>query len=73
MLQGGAAALASGSDSGWALPVGALVLGLRQVGLSGFEPGECMAVEAELAAWQRAGNLQDRESALRQDALPFRC
>jgi hypothetical protein len=37
-LQGGAAAIAGGSDGGWALPIGSLVLGLRHVGLSGYNP-----------------------------------
>jgi hypothetical protein len=64
-LQGGAAAIAGGSDGGWALPIGSLVLGLRHVGLSGYNPTECMAVEHELAAWQRAGGFGERENALR--------
>jgi len=34
--QGGAAAISGGSDGGWALPIGALVLGLRHIGLSGY-------------------------------------
>jgi phosphoglucan,water dikinase len=64
-VQGGAATIASSPDAAWALPIGALVLGLRQVGLSGFDPGECMALEHELTTWQRLGNLLDRENALR--------
>lgn len=36
--QGGAAAIASGSDGGWALPIGALVLSLRHLGLGGYAP-----------------------------------
>lgn len=63
--QGGAAALAGGNDGTWALPIGALVLGLRNVGLCGFELGECMAVERELMAWQNAGGLTHRDNALR--------
>lgn len=35
-VQGGAATISRGSDGGWALPIGALVLGLRHVGLSGY-------------------------------------
>lgn len=34
--QGGAAAISHGADGGWALPIGALVLGLRHIGLSGY-------------------------------------
>ena len=63
--QGGAAAIVAGSDGGWALPIGALVLGLRQVGLSGFEQQECMALERELATWPRMGGFKERDNALR--------
>ena len=35
-LQGGAGAIAGGADGGWALSIGALVLGLRHIGLSGY-------------------------------------
>ena len=65
-MQGGAAALAGGNDGTWALPLGALVLGLRHVGLGGFQLGECMAVERELTAWQKAGQLvEGKDNALR--------
>lgn len=69
-MQGGAAALAAGSDSGWGLPIGTLVLGLRHIGLCGFEAGECMAVERELTAWQKAGGLSQKENALRCGRQP---
>ena len=62
--------LAAGGDGGWALPIGAVVLGLRQVGLSAG-PGvarECAALEQELMAWQRAGGLTQRDAALRLKA-----
>jgi len=64
--QGGAEGLArAGSDGAWALPLGAAVLGVRQLGLAGWEPAECLALENELGAWQAAGGLAEREPALR--------
>jgi phosphoglucan,water dikinase len=70
--QGGAGALAGGTDGAWGLPLGAMVLALRHLGLSGFEPAECMAVEQELGAWQRLGGLQHRPEALRLKASLLR-
>ena len=64
-LQGGAANLSAGTDSAWALPIGAAVLGVRHVGLGGWQPQECMAVENELSAWQRLGEFASRDNALR--------
>ena len=63
--QGGAAKLAGGADAAWALPIGAAVLGVRHMGLGGWQPQECMAVENELSAWQRLGELSSRDNALR--------
>ncbi|KAL4852989.1 Phosphoglucan [Chlorella vulgaris] len=63
--RGGASTIAGGSDGAWALPIGSLVLGLRHIGLSGYNPTECMAVEQELTAWQKLGGLSQRENALR--------
>ena len=62
--QGGMEALA-GSDRAWALPLGAAVLGVRQLGLSAWEPAECLALENELGAWQQAGRLSEPLPALR--------
>jgi phosphoglucan,water dikinase len=39
----------------WNHPFGAIVLGIRNVGLSGFKQQECMAIENEIIAWQSAG------------------
>lgn len=67
MRKGGAESLVQGKDGGWALPLGSLVLGLRQVGL-GTGPGlarECAALEQELATWQRLGGFGERDNALR--------
>ncbi|XP_071742670.1 phosphoglucan, water dikinase, chloroplastic isoform X2 [Rutidosis leptorrhynchoides] len=36
----------------WNDPIGALVVGIRQLGLSGWKPEECKAIENELLAWQ---------------------
>jgi hypothetical protein len=41
------------------------VLGVRQMGLSGYDPAECIAIEHELGAWQRLGGLGERDNALR--------
>ena len=41
------------------------MLGVRHLGLSGWQPAECMALENELGAWQEKGGLTDRDSALR--------
>lgn len=64
-LQGGAAALLTAHDRAWAPALGALVLGLRQLALGGWAPAEAIAIEHELAAWERQGGYQDRENALR--------
>jgi phosphoglucan,water dikinase len=59
--------LAKGSDRAWAAPLGAAVLGLRSLALSGWQPAECAAVERELAAWQDAGGVaDDRDGAARR-------
>jgi phosphoglucan,water dikinase len=50
-------ALAKGSDRAWAAPLGAAVLALRSLALSGWQPAECAAIERELAAWQDAGGV----------------
>lgn len=57
--------LASGSDRSWALPLGALTLGLRQIALSGWEPMECTAIDKEISSWYSAGSLHIPENALR--------
>lgn len=41
-------------------PLGATVLGIRHLGLSGWQTAECLAIENELHAWQHAG-IVDRE------------
>ena len=70
LSQGGAAQLSAGQDPAWALPIGAAVLGVRHMGLGGWQPQECMAVENELAAWLRLGELNSRDNALRCMYLP---
>ena len=45
----------AGSADSWSHSLGATVLGLRQLGLSGWQSQECAAVENELQAWQAAG------------------
>ena len=63
--QGGPEVLAGAADGAWALALGALVLGVRHVGLGGWAPEECIAIENELGAWQQTGSLSEREPALR--------
>ncbi|GLJ26894.1 hypothetical protein SUGI_0526130 [Cryptomeria japonica] len=41
--------------SSWDHPVGALVTGIRQLGLSGWQQKECIAIENELQTWQKMG------------------
>lgn len=57
---GGPAFLASAHEKEWAQPLGAAVLAVRHCGLSGWQPDECMAVEEELAAWQKLGLAKTR-------------
>uniref|UniRef100_A0A061RNS8 Phosphoglucan, water dikinase n=2 Tax=Tetraselmis sp. GSL018 TaxID=582737 RepID=A0A061RNS8_9CHLO len=70
---GGHEELAGSRDRSWALPIGATVLGLRHLGLSGWNPAECVALEAELEAWQRQGFFAERIQALRLKATLERC
>ncbi|XP_058093541.1 phosphoglucan, water dikinase, chloroplastic [Magnolia sinica] len=44
----------------WNSPLAALIIGIRQVGLSGWKSEECNAIESELLAWQQKG-LSERE------------
>lgn len=41
--------------SSWNDPLGALIVGVRQLGLSGWRPEECAAIGTELLAWQEKG------------------
>jgi len=63
--RGGADHLASGNDGAWALPVGALVLSLRHIGLTGYNQSECMALENELMRWQQVGGFGLQDEARR--------
>ena len=65
-MQGGAQALSqAGSDKAWSLPLGAAILGIRQLGLNGWDAPECLALENELGAWQQEGHLAEPVNALR--------
>jgi hypothetical protein len=69
--QGGAQLLSDAqSDKAWSLPLGAAVLGVRQLGLSGWEQAECFALENEIGAWQQAGHLSSPAAALRCSSQP---
>lgn len=41
--------------SPWNDPLGALIVGVHQLSLSGWKPDECAAIESELLAWQEKG------------------
>ena len=69
--QGGAEALAKAGDEAWRMPLGAAVLSVRHIGLSGWSQAECAALENELTAWQQAGKFQERDQALRCSALHY--
>ncbi|KAI5077777.1 hypothetical protein GOP47_0007601 [Adiantum capillus-veneris] len=47
----------------WNHPLGAIVLGIRHLGLSGWQQGECMAIENEIMAWQSAGMVEKEDGA----------
>lgn len=61
---GGSSLLAHNADSRsigpWNSPLGALIAGIRQVGLSGWRKEECVAIGNEILAWKLQG-LSERE------------
>lgn len=63
---GGAQWLAENVNSknvnSWNDPIGALVVGIRQLGLSGWKLEECKAIENELVAWKEKGLLEKEGS-----------
>jgi phosphoglucan,water dikinase len=65
LCQGGSAFLSKAEDAAWAKPLGAALLGVRHMGLSGWQPAECMALENELAEWQEHGGLIENLQARR--------
>jgi len=48
--------------SSWAHALGAIVLGLRQIGLSKWQQAECIAIENELQCWQAVGVTADKDT-----------
>lgn len=46
------------NDGPWNEPLGALIIGIHQLGLSGWKPEECIAITNELKAWQERPPLQ---------------
>ncbi|RVW20673.1 Phosphoglucan, water dikinase, chloroplastic [Vitis vinifera] len=48
--------------SSWNDPLGALFIGISQLGLSGWKPEECTAIGNELLAWKEKG-LSEREGS----------
>lgn len=65
---GGPSFLARSHEKEWALPIGAVVLALRHMGLGSVETRECLALEQELAAWQDMGQFHLQSNALRLKA-----
>ncbi|OVA01660.1 Carbohydrate binding module family 20 [Macleaya cordata] len=63
---GGSSKLAENAGSknvrSWNDPLDALTVGIRQLGLSGFKPKECISIENELLAWKQKG-LSEREGS----------
>ncbi|KAG4126054.1 hypothetical protein ERO13_D10G133800v2 [Gossypium hirsutum] len=47
--------LESKNISSWNDPLGALIVGVHQLSLSGWKPEECAAIQNELTAWQEKG------------------
>ena len=66
--KGGSDYLEQGSDGAWALPIGALVLSLRHIGITGYMQSECMALENELTTWQQMGGFGLQDEARRFSA-----
>lgn len=60
--------LAAGNDRSWALPLGTLILGLRNIAMTGWDPQECTAIENELSKWHKLGSLWKPANALRMRA-----
>uniref|UniRef100_A0A7N2LWV0 CBM20 domain-containing protein n=1 Tax=Quercus lobata TaxID=97700 RepID=A0A7N2LWV0_QUELO len=52
----------AGNINSWNDPLGALVVGIHQLGLSGWKPEESAAIENELLAWRERG-LSEREGS----------
>ena len=48
----------------WNDPLGALLVGIHQLGLSGWKPEESAAIENELLAWRERG-LSELEGTIR--------
>ncbi|XP_073013103.1 phosphoglucan, water dikinase, chloroplastic isoform X2 [Typha latifolia] len=63
---GGSAWLAQNAGSRnispWNDPIDALVVGIRQIALSGWKSDECYAIESELLSWKQKG-LSEREGS----------
>jgi hypothetical protein len=65
-MQGGASALAAAKSSiAWSHPLAMLLLGIRNLGLGGWMPAECMALENEVTAWQQDAEYDSVDNALR--------
>ena len=57
--------LAKTDDKTWAQPLGAAILAIRHIGLGGWQPQECLALENELGCWQSLGKLSEPANMLR--------
>ncbi|XP_022722471.1 phosphoglucan, water dikinase, chloroplastic-like [Durio zibethinus] len=54
--------LESRNTGTWNNPLGALIVAVRQLSLSGWKPEECAAIENELSAWQEKGPFEKEGS-----------
>lgn len=64
--QGGSTALAASKSSiAWSHPLAMLLLGVRNLGLGGWMPAECMALEHEVTTWQQEAEYDKKDNALR--------
>ncbi len=57
----------------WPTAVVCIMLGIRNLRLSGFDSGECLAIESELDAWSGGFDPKDRRHLLRLKATVDRC
>ena len=60
--------LATSPAAAWSVPLGSLLLAVRNIGLAGWSPRECFSIENELTTWRSAADADTRDGALRLKA-----
>ena len=63
-----APSLATSPAVAWSVPLGSLLLAVRNIGIAGWSPRECFAIENELTTWRTAADADTRDGALRLKA-----